>query len=256
MIHWLVSNTVSPVWHNVRGSSQSELSTDRTDQWGTRCGDNKYVYSPGDDADWDNNDMINERDINICDNDQTRDGVMAGLMNTFNKDNDLAPSSLWLVYWGKCQLILTNVCQANPTEEEGLTDCVVFLLWTLFWTCLNNIWEGIRVGVMMKGTNVWPVWVADPVIFTLCPSVITVTPLTLIYLYLLWPDRDYRLTPTSGQTMEIWRSHGAGVLIRWRPHLENFLATQGEWADFRDWLGWSSREGVGFGATNSCPFSS
>ena len=40
--------------------------------------------------------MINEREINICDNDQTRDGVMAGLMNTFNKDNDLAPSSLWL----------------------------------------------------------------------------------------------------------------------------------------------------------------
>ena len=78
--------------------------------WVRCCGDNKYVYSPGDDADWDNNDMINERDINICDNDQTRDGVMTGLMNTFNKDNDLARSSLWPAYWGKWQLILRYKC--------------------------------------------------------------------------------------------------------------------------------------------------
>ena len=38
----------------------------------------------------DNNDMINERDINICDNHQTCDGVITGLMmTTFSKDNDL-----------------------------------------------------------------------------------------------------------------------------------------------------------------------
>ena len=37
----------------------------------------------------DNYDMINERDINICDNHQTCDGVITGLMTTFSKDNDL-----------------------------------------------------------------------------------------------------------------------------------------------------------------------
>ena len=37
----------------------------------------------------DNNDMINERDINICGNHQTCDGVITGLMTTFSNDNDL-----------------------------------------------------------------------------------------------------------------------------------------------------------------------
>ena len=36
----------------------------------------------------DNNDMINERDINICGNHQTCDGVITGLMTTFSNDND------------------------------------------------------------------------------------------------------------------------------------------------------------------------
>ena len=53
------------------------------------CGDNKYVYSPCDEANSDNNDMINERHINICANEQTNDGVRGGLMETFNKDNDI-----------------------------------------------------------------------------------------------------------------------------------------------------------------------
>ena len=76
--------------------SQSELSISASDQSeaikrlaSCECGDNKYVYSPGDEADRDNNDMINERDINICDNDQTRDGVSTGLMTTFTQDNDI-----------------------------------------------------------------------------------------------------------------------------------------------------------------------
>ena len=33
--------------------------------------------------------MINERHINICANEQTNDGVRGGLMDTFNKDNDI-----------------------------------------------------------------------------------------------------------------------------------------------------------------------
>ena len=200
MIHWLVSNTqwvlCVALWPGAANQDSVlwQLTNESGDMWW--C-DNKYVYGPGDDADWDNNDMITERDINICDNDRTRDGVRAGLMNTFNKDNDLAPSSLLHTQrklMQMLQLILTNVCQPGWRDDY----CVVFLLWTLFWTCLNNIWGGIRAGVMMKGTNVCPQWEADPVILTLCPSVITVTPLTLIYLYLLWPDTDYSLTPTSG----------------------------------------------------------
>ena len=114
--------------------------------------------------------MITERDINICDNDRTRDGVRAGLMNTFNKDNDPAHSSLLPTQrklMQMLQLILTNVCQPGWRDDY----CVVFLLWTLFWTCLNNIWGGIRVGVMMKGTNVCPVavsWSSDLHTLSIC----------------------------------------------------------------------------------------
>ena len=155
MIHWLVSNTqwvlCVALWPGAanQGLVLWQLTNERGYKWW--C-DNKYVYGPGDDADWDNNDMITERDINICDNDRTRDGVRAGLMNTFNKDNDLAPSSL-LPAQRKLMQMPIDSYKCLPTRLKGWL-CVVFLLWTLFWTCLNNIWGGIRVGVMMKGTNV------------------------------------------------------------------------------------------------------
>ena len=202
MIHWLVSNTqwvlCVALWHESanQGSVLRHLTNEGRDMWW--C-DNKCVYDPGDDADWDNNDMITERDINICDNDRTRDGVRAGLMNTFNKDNDLAPSSLLPTQrklMQMLQLILTNVCQPGWRDDY----CVVFLLWTLFWTCLNNIWGGIRVGVMMKGTNVCPVsesWSSDLHTLSICyhrdSAHINIFIFTLT-------RHGLQLTPTSGHT--------------------------------------------------------
>ena len=127
MIHWLVSNTQCvALWPGAANQDSVlwQLTNESGDMWW--C-DNKYVYGPGDDADWDNNDMITERDINICDNDRTRDGVRAGLMNTFNKDNDLAPSSL-LPTQRKLMQCSNWFLQMFANPAEGLTVCCVSTL--------------------------------------------------------------------------------------------------------------------------------